>query len=308
MRKQALNSINDLIKKNSNFLFIGSDLGSGLLDDVNKDLQSQYFMEGVSEQYLIGLSAGLALEGFRPFINTIGSFLVKRCYEQIYIDLCLHNLPVTLIANGGGAVYAPLGPTHLNLDDFSLLRTLPNMHIFSPADAFEMNKIINLSQFINSPVYIRVGRGGEKIVSNLISKNKNILKAIQYVNSSDYNIFTTGSMLQCALDVSNEFKKIGIDLGIIHIPCLKPIDKKTIIEVINRSKKVFILEEHYINGGLGSIILETVCKNSSSTEIGKIKLFGIANKFFNRYGSQKELLKYWGLDKKSIFYKIKKCI
>ena len=119
MRKQALKTIQNEANMNSKILFIGSDLGAGVLEDMKQKLPNQFLMEGVSEQYLIGFAAGLALEGYRPFVNTIGSFLTKRCYEQIYVDLCLHNLPVTLIANGGGAVYAPLGPTHLNFDDFS---------------------------------------------------------------------------------------------------------------------------------------------------------------------------------------------
>ena len=130
-----------LQKKNKNIIFIGSDLGAGVLDDMKEELPKQFLMEGVSEQSIIGLSAGLALEGFIPFVNTIATFLTRRCFEQIAIDLCLHNLPVKLIANGGGAVYAPLGPTHLSIDDIGILRTLPNMTIIAPCDAIEMEKI-----------------------------------------------------------------------------------------------------------------------------------------------------------------------
>ena len=92
-------------------------------------------MEGVAEQYIIGMSAGLAKEGFIPYVNTISTFLTRRCCEQVAIDLCLHDLPVRLIGNGGGLVYAPLGPTHLAIDDLSLMKSIPNMTIISPCDA-----------------------------------------------------------------------------------------------------------------------------------------------------------------------------
>ena len=112
MRKTCLDTIYELAKKDKKILFIGSDLGPGVLSDFKKNMSERFFMEGVSEQSIIGLSAGLAMEGFKPYVNTIATFLTRRCFEQVAIDLCLHNLPVKLIGNGGGLVYAPLGPTH----------------------------------------------------------------------------------------------------------------------------------------------------------------------------------------------------
>lgn len=306
MRKQALKTIQNEASMNSKILFIGSDLGAGVLEDMKQKYPNQFLMEGVSEQYLIGFAAGLALEGYRPFVNTIGSFLTKRCYEQIYIDLCLHNLPVTLIANGGGAVYAPLGPTHLNFDDFSILRTLPNLKIFAPADALEMDRIIKGSLTINSPIYIRVGRGGEKIVTNKISQKLNILKCSTLVECKDFNIITTGSMLQAAIDISTEFKKKSKKIGIVHVPCIKPIDESKLLNIISKSKKIFIIEEHFVNGGLGSSILDLLSKKRKD-DLKKINIFGIENKFYQKYGSQKELLKYLGLDNRSLFNRIDKC-
>ena len=132
MRKQSLKSIYDLSKKNKKIVFIGSDLGAGVLDDMKKTLPIG-FMEGVSEQHILGMAAGLAMDGFIPFVNTISTFFYRRALEQVIIDLCLHDLPVRLIANGGGLVYAPLGPTHLAFEDISILRPIPNLGIFAPA-------------------------------------------------------------------------------------------------------------------------------------------------------------------------------
>ena len=123
-------------------------------------------MEGVSEQSIIGLSAGLAMEGFKPYVNTIATFITRRCFEQIAIDLCLHKLPVKLIGNGAGLVYAPLGPTHQAIEDISIMRTLPNMTIISPCDSVEMKELVKQSVNYKHPMYIRLAKGGDKIITS----------------------------------------------------------------------------------------------------------------------------------------------
>ena len=108
MRKTCLDTVYEIAKKNKKVIFIGSDLGPGVLDKFKKEMPKRFFMEGVCEQGIIGMSAGLALDGFIPYVNTIATFITRRCFEQVVVDLCAHNLPVTLIGNGGGLVYAPL--------------------------------------------------------------------------------------------------------------------------------------------------------------------------------------------------------
>ena len=129
MRKVCLDTVYELAKKNKKVIFIGSDLGPGVLEDFRKKIPSRFFMEGVSEQHIIGMAGGLALNKFIPYVNTIATFITRRCYEQIVIDLSLHNLPVRLIGNGGGLVYAPLGPTHQAIDDIGMMRIIPKMTI-----------------------------------------------------------------------------------------------------------------------------------------------------------------------------------
>ena len=126
-------------------VFIGSDLGPGLLEDFKTNMPDRYFMEGVAEQHIVGMAAGLALEGFIPYVNTIATFLTRRCFEQNVLDLGLHNTNVRLISNGGGTVYAPLGPTHLAIDDIAIMRTIPNMTIVAPCDAVEMKELVKES-------------------------------------------------------------------------------------------------------------------------------------------------------------------
>ena len=166
MRKTCLDMVYELAKADDRIVFIGSDLGAGTLSEMQKNMPERFFMEGVSEANIIGMAAGLAMDGFIPYVNTISTFITRRCYEQIAIDLCLHNLPVKLIANGGGLVYAPLGPTHLAIEDIAIMRSLPNMNIVSPSDAEEMKRFMNQSKEIKGPVYIRLAKGGDEIVSD----------------------------------------------------------------------------------------------------------------------------------------------
>ena len=143
MRKTSLDMVYQFAKVDPRIVFIGSDLGPGILDGMKKEIPERFFMEGVSEQHIIGMAAGLALNGFIPYINTIATFLTRRCYEQVALDLCLQDLPVRLIASGGGAVYAPLGPTHLAVEDLAIMRALPNMAVLAPCDAEEMRRLMD---------------------------------------------------------------------------------------------------------------------------------------------------------------------
>ena len=293
MRKKSLSTIYNIAKNNKKIIFIGSDLGAGLLDEMKEELPKQFLMEGVSEQSIIGLSAGLALEGFIPFVNTIATFLTRRCFEQIAIDLCLHNLPVKLIANGGGAVYAPLGPTHLSIDDIGILRTLPNMTIIAPCDAIEMEKLIKASINWPFPMYIRLGKGGDEIITtdNIDFKiGKAIIK-----KEPEIGLFvSTGVMTQIALEACQILDKENIICGVLHMHTIKPLDGDAIKRYFPKVKSIITIEEHSLIGGLGSAILE-FCSKEMPNELYKISRIGIPDKFADKYGSQKSLLEHWNI-------------
>ena len=305
MRNTALNTIFDLAKKNKKIIFLGSDLGVGVLSQMKKRIPNQFLMEGISEQNLVGVSAGLSMNGLKLFVNTIGTFLTRRCFEQIVIDLGLHNLPVTLIGNGGGGVYGSLGPTHTSLDDFAILRSIPNMTIIAPSDPFEMKSIIRQSVKYKSPTYIRFGLGGEK---SIFSKNQKfeIGKGIFIKKLEKYNIISTGSITQESVQIVKYFKKFyNINIGLLHLGTVKPLDMKKVIAFLKKGKKTAIIEEHYESGGLGSSILEECIK--SKIKIDKnIKLFGVPNKFQKCYGKHDIIKKYWSLDVNSLISKLKK--
>ncbi len=297
MRNECLNSVFRLAKKNKKVVFIGSDLGAGVLSDFKKEIPERFFMEGISEQHIVGMAAGMANEGFIPYVNTIATFLTRRCFEQIAIDVCLHNLPVRLIGNGGGVVYAPLGPTHQAIEDIAIMKSLPNMTICAVSDKVEMKKLMDASIHWPYPMYIRLGRGGDEIISK--KKKFKIGKYITYFQPKKIILVSTGVATQECIKVVSSLKKKNIECGLIHAHTIKPFDKKNFIKDIVQSKYIFTIEEHLSSGGLGGIISEIVSEKKFN--IGKqVFRIGIEDKFVNKYGSQQELFSHLGIDAKSI--------
>jgi transketolase len=152
-----------LAEEDERIIFIGSDLGYGTMARFKAKMPDRFFMEGVSEANVVGMAAGLALEGKIVYVNTIATFITRRCFEQIVLDLCLHNVNVRLIGNGGGLVYAPLGPTHEAIEDIAILRAVPRTTIVAPADADEMRRLMPLTVDHTGPIYIRLGKGNDPI-------------------------------------------------------------------------------------------------------------------------------------------------
>jgi transketolase len=302
MRKTSLDCVYELAKKDKRIIFVGSDLGPGVLDDFKKNIPDRFFMEGVAEQYIIGMSAGLAKEGFIPYVNTISTFITRRCYEQVAIDLCLHNLPVRLIGNGGGLVYAPLGPTHLAIEDISLMRSIPNMTIISPCDANEMKNLMMQTANYKNPIYIRLGRGGEEVVTNSVT-NFEIGKGILLKKPKEVLIISCGTMTQKSLKVSNILSEQNIEAGVLHINTIKPIDQEKIINNSKNCKLIVTLEEHLRTGGLGSSVLECINDNNKNY-MEKVLRIGLEDKFPEQYGNQQTLQDASGLSDTQIVKKI----
>ena len=293
MRKTALDCVYKLSKIDERVVFVGSDLGPGVLDKMKTEFPERFFMEGVSEQYIIGMAAGLAMEGFIPYVNTIATFLTRRCYEQVAVDLCMHDLPVRLIANGGGGVYAPLGPTHLAIEDIAIMRALPNMAVVAPCDADEMNRLMMSTLEWPHPIYIRLAKGGDRVVS-AEQNGFELGKSIKMKDGVDGLFITTGVMTQLALETAEILKAQGVDVGVLHVHTIKPFDTSGVVSAIESVKAVVTVEEHIVNGGLGSAVLES-CSERHAELLPKISRIGIPDKFATEYGSQSSLLKHWGI-------------
>jgi len=293
MRKRCLDSVFELAKADQRVVFIGSDLGPGVLDAMKKEIPERFFMEGVSEQHIIGMAAGLAMEGFIPYVNTIATFITRRCYEQVALDLCLQDLPVRLIANGGGAVYAPLGPTHLAVEDLAIMRALPNMAIVAPCDAEEMQRFMATTKDWPHPIYIRLGKGGDKVVSRA-EHGFQIGKAIPLREPGTGLFITTGITAQIALKAAEQLATEGLPCGVLHLHTVKPLDQEALAYWLPKVEGVVSVEEHTRIGGLGSAILE-FCNDEMPQQSLKLARIGIPDCFADQYGSQDSLLAHWGI-------------
>jgi transketolase len=293
MRKTSLDMVYELARKDKRVFFIGSDLGIGTLKQFKAEMPDRYLMEGVSEANIVGIAAGLALEGKIVYINTIATFLTRRCFEQVALDLCLHNANVRLIGSGGGLVYAPLGPTHEAIDDIAIFRALPRMTIVAPADADEMRRLMPLTLDHSGPIYIRLGKGGDPIVTN-DRVPFGIGKARLMREGQDALIVSTGVMLKPALDAATALTMKGIETAVLHVPTVKPFDTEAVVDSAARVPVIVSIEEHTVFGGLGSAVAEAVAEANFETP-KRFKRIGLPDVFPDEYGSQASLMARYGL-------------
>ncbi|MBF0154404.1 MAG: transketolase [Magnetococcales bacterium] len=294
MRRACHTMIHELVRRDPRVLFLGSDLGPGTLDALKKEFPARFFMEGVAEQNLIGVAAGLAMEGFIPYVNTIATFLTRRCLEQITLDLCLQNLPVRLIGNGGGLVYAPQGPTHMAVEDLALMRLQPNMTVVAPADAEEMQRFMAQTIDWPGPIYVRLGKGGEPVVSR--AEDPFVIgRAIALREGGDGLIIATGVMVSRAMQAAERLdKEEGIHCAVLNLHTLKPLDTEAILARATKVPLLVTLEEHSRLGGLGSAVADALLE-AFPTPMPRLVRLSLPDAFPKGYGSQDALLDRYGL-------------
>ena len=309
MRATCLNMVYDLAKRDKRVVFIGSDLSPGLLADMQREMPERWYMEGITEANCIGMAAGLAMEGYIPYVNTIATFITRRCYEQVAVDLCLHNLPVRLIGNGGGLVYAPLGPTHLAIEDIAIMRALPNMTVTAVCDAKEMTRLMNCTLDWPNPIYIRLAKGGDPVVS----REENgfaIGKAIPMRRARSRRsiaLMTTGVMTTNGLAAAELLAKDGHDVSVVHFHTIKPLDETAVLEFSHDAELVATVEEGTAIGGFGSGVTDLLVEKLG-TALPPIVRIGLPDAFPQKYGVQEDLFEVYGLTPAKIAAQIAKSL
>jgi transketolase len=296
MRATCQNMVYDLAKRDKRVIFIGSDLSPGLLADMKKEMPERWYMEGITEANVIGMAAGLAMEGYVPYVNTIATFITRRCYEQVAVDLCLHELPVRLIGNGGGLVYAPLGPTHLAIEDIAIMRALPNMTVTVACDAKEMVRLMNCTLDWPHPIYIRLAKGGDPVVSReengfAIGKAIPMLRAR---NRRSVVLMATGVMTTNCLAAADSLSKDGHDVSVVHFHTVKPLDEEAVLEFADGAELVVTVEEGTRIGGFGSAVTDVLVEKLG-VAIPPVLRIGLPDAFPHKYGLQEELFEVFGL-------------
>ncbi len=304
MRDSFFGSLFKVAKADPDVILMTSDIGAVCHDKFKKVLPSQYVNAGVAEQNMVGLAAGLALSGKRVFLYTIIPFLTMRCYEQIRLDLCCMNLPVTLVGIGAGLDYSTLGPTHHAVSDIALMRSLPHMAIYSPSDNLMAQKIAEVTCENRGPQYIRLDRVGAPLIYKT-SKDIDLAKGLSVIKEGrDLYIISTGRMVHRALDVAAKLSGRSIDAGVIDLFRLDKIGEG-LAKIVGSLDAVVTLEEHSEVGGIGEAVAGFLAQRSHRPRLIRIAL---KNDFCRDYGSREYVLKANGLDVDSIVKRIKRSL
>lgn len=264
-----------------------------------KKYPNRFFDVGIAEQNLMSVSAGLATCGKIPFASTFAVFAAGRAYDQIRNSICYPNLNVKICATHAGVTVGEDGATHQMLEDLSLMRTLPNMTVMSTSDDTQTKWAIKKIKEINGPVYLRLCRLATPKIYN--EENFEIGKGVQIGEGTDATIIATGVTVPEAIKAMEELKEKGVNVRVIDMHTIKPIDKEIIIKSAKETKKIITVEDHNIIGGLGSAVCEVLSENypTQVVRMGINDRFGIS-------GKAEELLKCFEIDKDSIIKKILK--
>ncbi len=307
MRNKFADVIYTIGKKNKKICAIVADISpAGSMVSFRKEFPNRFINCGVAEQSMIGIAAGMALKGMKPFCYTIATFSIFRPYEFIRVDVCYQNLPVVIIGMGAGLIYSTLGSTHHTMEDISIAKSLPNMTVLAPCDPLEMELATKWCATKNKgPVYMRLGKAGEPNLTEDAEEEFEIGKIRKIVNGSNVCILSYGTILNKAFDIESFLKSNDINPSIYSCHTIKPLDKLRLNKIFNKYKKIIIIEEQVYNGGLAQEIESHAFRQ---TYKGKIFSFNIKDEFIHCYGSYEELLDLHDLSTNKIIKKIKKQI
>jgi len=254
MRKTFIRSLLEAARLDSSIILVTGDLGYGVIDDFARELPGQFINAGISEQSMMGLAAGMASEGKKVFVYSIGNFSTLRCLEQIRNDVCAMNNRVVVVSVGAGYSYGSQGYTHHAIEDIAIMRALPNIEILIPSDSNEVNVITKYLSASTAPAYLRLGKDGEPN----IHESQNIVfdhSPYEVASGDDGAILCAGSISVEAIAAANNLRDKGIHISVFLIPSLNGLTEEFIVQII-KFPQLFSLEEHSAAGGLGSAILE----------------------------------------------------
>lgn len=293
------------MEKNDKIILLTGDLGYNALESIREKFPNRFINAGIAEANMIGVAAGFALSGYTALAYSIAPFVTMRCYEQIRLDVCYHNLNVKLIGVGGGFNYGSQGVTHHTIEDMAIMRVLPEMKVICPASAWEAERATEAIINTMGPAYLRLGI---KIPEEIHSEKDEFLlsKGFLIRSGNDLTIINTGNTLTVAQEVVNELKKNNLNTELLHLPCIKPLDEQLIISSATKTKNVFTIEESSVIGGLGSAVAELLLEKR--VPIASFKRFGMPDRFIKDVGSPSYLRSVCGLDGKTIAQKILSCL
>ncbi len=302
-RKVVASALVEAGEADPGVVFISCDSSLGASGDpFRQKFPQRHFEFGIAEAGAMGQAAGLSISGKVPFITAYMPFITYRCFEQIRDDVAKTNLNVNIMGNNCGLSVGTLGPTHVVLEDVAVMRALPNMTIFSPADGPQYRAAVLKAAQINGPVFLRIHRQKTPRIyegdCRVEPGKADILR-----QGSDVTLLSTSSMVSSTLEAAELLKGKGIDAEVINAYSLKPVDRETIIGSASKTKKVVTIEEHTVIGGLGGIVAELLARECTAT----LDMIGIEDQFAV-VGGYEELLDHYGLTSGKLAERIEKLV
>ena len=276
MRVVYAQTLNELIERNPNIYCLEADLGkaSATIPEVSQRNPRNYINSGVQEANMIGVGAGLAREGKIPFCATFTAFATRRCYDQLTISVAYANNNVKIVGTSPGITQGPNGGTHMCFQDMAIMRAMPNMHVYSPADSNELRSVMFYMAASQQPTYMQLVRlKMPKLFEEGTPFDPNQAKRLHA--GEDVTLVATGFMTRFALDVVRQLAGEGVKVDLLHYPSVKPFDTQTLIDSARKTGAVVTVENQNIIGGLGS----AVCEVLSEQHPVRVKRLGIPDRF-----------------------------
>tara|TARA_B100000780_G_scaffold161872_1_gene113186 strand:- start:22405 stop:23340 length:936 start_codon:yes stop_codon:yes gene_type:complete len=295
--------LTELGKKNKNVVALCADLtGSLKMNDFEKNHPERFFQIGIAEANMIGIAAGMTIGGKIPFTGTFANFSTSRVYDQIRQSVAYSNKNVKICASHAGLTLGEDGATHQVLEDIGMMKMLPHMTVINTCDYNQTKAATIAIADHKGPVYLRFGRPK---VPNFTSEDQvfKIGKGVLLEEGSDVTIIATGHLVWEAIEASKELKRSGVNVEIINIHTIKPLDKDLILKSVNKTKCIVTAEEHMLNGGLGDSIAQLIALENPTP----LEMVGV-NDTFGESGTPRQLMEKYGLTAKDIIKATKKVL
>ena len=277
MRRDFVTQVLIEMERDPSIVFLTGDLGFNALEKIKEKFPKRFLNVGIAEQHMVGMAAGLALEGKKVIAYSIASFATMRPYEQIRNDVCYQNLDVKIVGTGGGYNYATHGVTHHTIEDIAIMNVLPHMKVLCPGYSWEAREATKAMVRHTGPVYIRLGKS-----PGIAYEKKHFSfalgKGFVVREGSDIVLVSTGNVLDVALETAELIeKKLKRSVCVLSMPSIKPFDKELLLKYARKARGIFTIEEHSITGGLGAISSAILMQ---AVEGKKFRTFGFPQELF----------------------------
>ena len=290
-----------LASEDEQYFLLSGDIGNRLFNTYKERFSERFMNCGVAEANMTGVAAGMAMAGLRPMTYTIATFNTARCLEQIRVDVCFHNLPVTIVGVGAGLSYAGLGYTHHATEDIAMMRIFPNMTVLCPGDVAELRVAMHAAHRHDGPVYIRLGKKGEPNVHKG-TPNFQIGKAITLSEGDEVCLLGVGTSLPEVETAARLLTDKGVSVRLVSFHTIKPLDDALLAEIFETFKVVSLIEEHSCLGGAGSAVAEWLVKQSNYK--AKFISISLPDEIFHQAGSQEYARQKLGLLAQNIAHRV----